>query len=169
MGLTCFLWNNPHSSLEVTFVAAFRSTNRRRFGFTLIEVLIVIVVIAILSMLVIPQAMAARRQAKEAQLRGNLKQLRDAIERFEATTAAWPPALSDLMAADGDAISANFDGRGGYVDRLAFDGPYLLTGDGQLPQDPFTGAADWDYDNSTGDVHSTSTLVGMDGEAYSTW
>jgi prepilin-type N-terminal cleavage/methylation domain-containing protein len=143
--------------------------DRRRFGFTLIEVLIVVTIIAILSILVIPRATAARRRAKEAQLRGNLKQLRDGIERFEATSAAWPPALSDVMAANGAAISANFDGRGGWVDRTAYDGPYLLTGDGQLPKDPFTAAADWDYDNTTGTVHSSSTLTSLGGTAYNTW
>ncbi len=143
--------------------------DRRRCGFTLIEVLIVVTIIAILSILVIPRATAARRRAKEAQLRGNLKQLRDGIERFEATSAAWPPSLSDVMATDGGAISADFDGRGGWVDRSAYDGPYLLTGDGQLPNDPFTAAADWDYDNTTGAVHSSSTLASLSGPIYNTW
>ncbi len=138
-------------------------------AFTLIEVLIVIVVIAILSMLVIPRAMAARRQAKEAQLRGNLKQLRDGIERFEATTAAWPPSLEDLMATNGADISSDFDGRGGSVDRSAYDGPYLVTGDGGLPKDPFTENADWTYDNTNGSVHSSSTLVSINGVPYNTW
>jgi len=142
---------------------------KRRLGFTLVEVLIVITVIAILAMLVVPRVMAARRSAKEAQLRGNLKQLRDAIERFEATSAAWPPSLVDVMAPNGDAISAAFDGRGGWVDRTAYDGPYILTGDGSLPKDPFTDAADWNYSNVTGDIHSSSTLVARDGSAYNTW
>lgn len=138
-------------------------------AFTLIEVLIVIVVIAILSMLVIPRAMAARRAAKEAQLRGNLKQLRDGVERFEATTAAWPPSIADLMAPNGSGISADFDGRGGWVDRTAYDGPYLVTGDGNPPKDPFTDAVDWTYDNTTGSVHSNSTLASISGTPYNTW
>ena len=150
-------------------MATSRWTLRRRFGFTLVEVLIVITVIAILSMIVIPRAMSARRRAKEAQLRGNLKQLRDAIELFEATMAAWPPSVADLMAANGSGISADFDGRGGWVDRTAYDGPYLVTGDGQLPHDPFTQAADWNYDNASGSVHSSSTLTAIDGTAYNTW
>ena len=148
---------------------AIRQIGRRRCGFTLIEMLIVITVIAILSMLVIPRAMAARRQGKEAQIRGNLKQLRDCIERFEATTAAWPPSLADLMASNGSAISADFDGRGGSVDRNAYDGPYMVTGNGLLPNDPFTKACDWVYDNSTGDVHSASTLLSVNGSPINTW
>jgi len=142
---------------------------RHRQGFTLLEVLIVITVIAILSMLVIPRAMAARRRASEAQLRGNLKQLRDAVERFESTTGAWPPALPDVVAVSGAAVSADFDGAGGCVDRSAYDGPYLRTGDGSLPVDPFTGVADWRYDNSTGAVHSNSALTALDGTAYNAW
>ncbi|MFB3881457.1 MAG: type II secretion system protein [Armatimonadota bacterium] len=141
----------------------------RRCGFTLIEMLIVITVIAILALLVVPRAMGARRKAKEAQLRGNLKQLRDGIERFEATTAAWPPTLSDLMASSGSDISADFDGRGGSVDRTAYDGPYLVTGSGAIPPDPFTGAQDWSYDNATGEVHSSSTLTSITGSAYNSW
>lgn len=141
----------------------------RRRGFTLLEVLIVITVIAILSMLVIPRAMAARRSAQEAQLRANLKQLRDAIERFEGTTAGWPPSLTDVMATDGSAISADLDGRGGGVDRAAYDGPYLQTGNAQIPPDPFTGLRDWAYDNSTGAVHSNCDLTAIDGSHYNTW
>ena len=138
-------------------------------GFTLIEVLIVIVVVAILAMIVIPRVMAATRRAKEASLRANLKQMRDSIERFEANTAAWPPALTDLLAADGASISADADGRGMSVDRSSYDGPYLVSPDGNLPTDVFTGAADWNYNNSTGEVHSSSTLAAIDGTDYSTW
>ena len=143
--------------------------SRRGLGFTLIEVLIVMVVIGVLALIVIPRAVAAVRRGKEASLLGNLKQTRDAIENFEAHTACWPPALSDIVASNGAAISSDTDGAGGWVDRSAYDGPYLRTPDGNLPTDPFTGAADWTYDNSTGAVHSGSTLLARDGTAYNTW
>jgi prepilin-type N-terminal cleavage/methylation domain-containing protein len=146
-----------------------RLVRDKRTGFTLIEMLIVIVVIAILALIVIPRLMGAARRSKEASLRADLKQLRDAIERFEGSCAAWPPALSDIMAANGTAISADADGRGISVDRAGYDGPYLVTSGGQLPKDPFTGASDWTYNSSTGEVHSSSTLAGLDGTTYSTW
>jgi len=142
---------------------------RRRGGFTLIEMLIVIVVIAILAVIVIPRLMGAARKAKEAQLRANLKQLRDAIERFEGACAAWPPTLADVMAANGAAVSADADGRGISVDRNGYNGPYLVTGSGVLPVDAMTGASDWTYDNTTGEVHSSSALAGTDGTAYALW
>lgn len=143
--------------------------NNRRAGFTLIEVLIVIVVISILALIVIPRLMAAGRKSKEASLKANLKQIRDAIEQFEANTAAWPPNISDIMAANGAAISADSDGRGMSVDRTAYTGPYMITGDGSLPKDPITTAADWNYNSATGEVHSSSTLSALSGATYSTW
>ena len=141
----------------------------RKCGFTLIEMLIVITIISVLAVIVIPRVAAAGRRGKEASLGADLKQLRDAIERFEANTAAWPPSLADLMAANGNAISSDTDGRGMDVDRRGYDGPYLRTGNGTIPADPFTAAADWNYNNSTGEIHSRSTLTALNGTAYSTW
>jgi len=138
-------------------------------GFTLIEMLIVIVVIAILAVIVIPRLLGAARKAKEASLRADLKCIRDAIEQFEANTAAYPPELADLMVATGSAISADADGRGMSVDRSAYTGPYLKTPDNSLPDDPFTGEPDWNYNNTTGEVHSSSTLASLSGVAFSTW
>ena len=143
--------------------------DRKSKGFTLIEMLIVIVVIAILALIVIPRLLSAGRRAKESALRGDLQQLRNAIQHFEADCGAWPPALTDLMVANGAAISAAVDGNGITVDRTGYKGPYLRTGHGNLPNDPFTGAADWVYDNSLGDVHSNSALVALDGTNYNTW
>jgi general secretion pathway protein G len=150
-------------------MVCYSTVKRRQWGFTLIEMLIVITIIAILAMLVVPRLLAAKRHAKEVQLAGNLKQIRDSIERFEATTGAWPPSLVDIVAASGVAISADLDGAGGYVDRAAYDGPYIIAINGVLPLDPFTEATDWNYDNTTGAVHSSSTLSGLDGSHYNTW
>ena len=87
------------------------SHGTRKRGFTLIEVLIVITVLAILALIIIPRMASASRRGREASLRADLKQMRDAIERFEANTAGWPPALTDIMVADGTSISADVDGQ----------------------------------------------------------
>ena len=150
-------------------VSGWIAASRRRSGFTLIEVLIVLLIISILAMLVIPRLLSARRKAKETQLSGNLKQLRDAVERFEANVGAWPPALTDVIATNGSAISGDSDGRGGHVDRKSYDGPYMVVPNSSLPVDPFTGAADWAYDNATGAVHSNSSLAALNGIAYNAW
>jgi prepilin-type N-terminal cleavage/methylation domain-containing protein len=138
-------------------------------GFTLLEVMITIVVIAIIAVIVIPRLLYVSLRARESTLREQLQGLRKQVQHFEADCGAWPPALTDLMAANGAAISADVDGNGISVDRDGYRGPYLRTGDGGLPPDPITGAANWNYDNTTGEVHSASALAALDGTNYNTW
>lgn len=135
-------------------------------GFTLIEMLIVIIVIAILAMIVIPRLLGAGRKAKESALRGDLQQLRNAIQQFEADCGDFPAALTGLMTAP---AAGSAGGNGIALDTVAWKGPYLRTPDNNLPKDPFTAAADWTFDPPSGDVHSASTLTALDGTAYSAW
>jgi general secretion pathway protein G len=143
-----------------------RMIKRDSRGFTLIEMLIVIVVIAILALIVIPRLLGAGRKAKESALRGDLQQLRNAIQQFEADCGDFPSAISQLMTAP--AAGSN-GGNGIALDVGAWKGPYLRTPDNNLPADPFTGSADWTYTATSGDVHSASTLTALDGTAYSAW
>ncbi|NIM04138.1 MAG: prepilin-type N-terminal cleavage/methylation domain-containing protein [Armatimonadetes bacterium] len=135
-------------------------------GFTLIEMLIVIVVIAILALIVIPRLLGAGRKAKEATLKGDLHQLRNAIQQFEADMGDYPAALNQLVATT---APSGTGGTGIDLDSQGYQGPYLRTPDGGLPKDPFTAAADWTYTATTGDVHSASTLTALDGTSYSAW
>ena len=142
----------------------------QRHGFTCIETLIVILVIAILVMIVIPRLVTAGLKAKEAMLRGDLYQLRNAIQRFEADCSRYPNTLDELMTRPGDVPDAgdvDFDILKTGV--VAWYGPYIRTPDGMLPQDPFTTKAGWSYDPKTGEVHSSSTLTAINGELYNTW
>jgi general secretion pathway protein G len=140
----------------------------KRTGFTLIEMLIVIVVIAILALIVIPRLLGAGRRAKEAALRGDLHQFRNVIQQFEADMGDYPAALDQLVAAK-DSPPSGSGGSGIPLDGSAYRGPYLRNPDGGLPRDPFTSAADWDYTPSTGEVYSSSTLMALDDTAYSSW
>ena len=144
----------------------YRMLRKKNRGFTLIEMLIVIVVIAILALIVIPRLLGAGRKAKEATLKGNLHQLRNSIQQFEADMGDYPAALTQIVATT--APSGN-GGTGVALDSQGYQGPYLVTPDGNLPDDPFTGAGDWTYTPATGAVHSASTLTALDGTAYSSW
>lgn len=135
-------------------------------GFTLIEMLIVIVVIAILALIVIPRLLGAGRKAKEAALKGDLHMLRNAIQQFEADMGDYPATLDQLVATT---APTGTGGNGLDLDPEGYQGPYLKTADGNLPVDPFTGAADWDYTETDGQVHSASTLSALDGTSYSAW
>jgi general secretion pathway protein G len=135
-------------------------------GFTLIEMLIVIVVIAILALIVIPRLLGAGRKAKEATLKGDLHQLRNSIQQFEADCGDYPATLAQLVATTDPSGNG---GTGIALDSAGYQGPYLRTPDGGLPKDPFTTAADWSYTATTGAVHSASTLTALDGTSYSAW
>jgi general secretion pathway protein G len=144
-----------------------RMVNRKSKGFTLIEMLIVIVVIAILALIVIPRLLGAGRKAKEASLRGDLHQIRNAVQQFEADCGDYPSSLDELMNAP---AAGTTGGTGVALDVTGWQGPYLRTADDLLPKDPFTDSStSWSYTASTGHVASGSTLTAINGEAYSTW
>jgi general secretion pathway protein G len=135
-------------------------------GFTLIEMLIVIVVIAILALIVIPRLLGAGRKAKEATLKGDLHSLRNAIQQFEADLGDYPATLAQLVATTKPTGNG---GSGISLDSNGYQGPYLRTPDGGLPVDPFTGTNTWTYTATTGEVHSASTLSALDATSYSAW
>jgi len=143
-----------------------RMVSRKHKGFTLIEMLIVIVVIAILALIVIPRLLGAGRKAKEATLRGDLHQIRNAIQQFEADCGDYPLLIGDLQTEPG---AASIGGTGIMLDVVGWQGPYLRTPDDNLPVDPFTALVDWEYTPATGHVQSASTLTALNGQAYSTW
>ena len=66
-------------------------------GFTLIEVLIVVTLIGILVAILVPQYKYSVLRAKEAVLKENLFQLRDAINKYYFDKKKYPAALEDLV------------------------------------------------------------------------
>lgn len=71
----------------------------RRVGFTLIELLVVMAVIATLLTLALPRYFGSIDKSKEAVLKENLFQLRDAISRYHADKGKYPETL-DALATD---------------------------------------------------------------------
>ena len=69
----------------------------QRPGFTLIELIVVLAVVATLLTLAVPRYFASIDRAKEAVLKENLNQMRDAIGKYYADKGRYPESLEALI------------------------------------------------------------------------
>lgn len=128
---------------------------RKGRGFTLVELLVVIVVLAVLAAIVLPKFMNSSQRSKESALRSDLKVVRNAISMFQADTGKYPNSLADLAETDKTAVKV---AGGATVSATDWHGPYLEA----VPTDPITGGA-FTYTAATGKVSSSSTDSTVDG------
>ena len=68
----------------------------KRRGFTLIELLVVLAIIATLLTLTLPRYFGSLDKSREAVLKENLFQMRDAISRYAADKGRYPESLDQL-------------------------------------------------------------------------
>jgi general secretion pathway protein G len=127
---------------------------RDQAGFTLIELITVVGIVAILAAIALPNYRVAIIQAREAVLKENLFQLRDMIDQYYIDKGQYPATLESLV-----------------------EDSYLR----KLPEDPITRAPDWlevfsdpDPDRpgeppGVYDVHSASEMLSLTGTPYSEW
>ena len=143
-------------------------------GFTLIELIVATAILVILTGMALPLARVAIKREKERELRFDLWQMRDAIDRYKDAadrqafqikvgTEGYPPDLDTLV--------KGVDANGKKIRFLR-----------KVPVDPMTGKAEWgmrsvqddpDSDSWGGqnvfDVYSQALGTAMDGTKYKEW
>ena len=128
---------------------------RAKRGFTLVEILIVVVILGILAAIVIPQFSQASTDAKANSLMSDLQTLRSQISLYKIQHNDKVPALVDVqldVSAVGTGALTGYtdvDGDIDAKDATHIYGPYLLT----VPVNPFTGTNTVGATNASGWVY----------------
>jgi general secretion pathway protein G len=121
-------------------------------GFSLIEMLVVISMIAILISIAVPMYNQSITRSKEARLRQNLKVLNEAIDNYSLDKKKAPQSLDDLVP--------------GYIKSIPDD----ITGSNTWVTEPEDPQDAWDPNQlGIGSVHSGSDQESSSGEPYSSW
>ena len=122
---------------------------KKHCGFTLVELMVVLTIIALLLSVVVPDYIGRVRRAEEAVLQENLNLMRDALDKHFADAGRYPGALEDLVSKR-----------------------YLRA----IPKDPFTQQSTWvtvaPLDPQKGgvyDIHSSAKGTGSNGKPYERW
>lgn len=147
---------------------------RREAGFTLIELIVATMILIILTTMALPLARVTIRREKEKELRRDLWEMRDAIDRYKdaadrgafrtkVDSQNYPPDLETLVKGE--------DVQGKKLRFLR-----------KIPVDPMTGNTDWGLRSmqddpqsdswggqSVFDVYSKSLGTGLDGTKYKDW
>ena len=70
---------------------------KKNRGFTLVELMVVLTVIALLLSVVVPDYVGRMKRAEEAVLQENLAVMRDALDKHYADAGKYPTNLEDLV------------------------------------------------------------------------
>src|SRR5688500_14298714 len=95
-----------------------KSRSSYRVGFTLVELLVVIGVVAVLIGLLLPAMGRAREQAKAVKCASQLRQVGQAIQSYANVNLGWIPAWSGWHVVGGDGTGLDQPGEG-WTEQLA--------------------------------------------------
>ena len=124
-------------------------------GFTLIELIIVMAIIAILASIAVPSYLSSMKAAKEAVLKEDLHVMRSAIDSYTMDKQKAPQSLDDLVQA-------------GYLKAIPTD-PITHSDQTWVTNTSDTYESVDESEPGIDDVHSGSQETGSNGQMYSTW
>ena len=158
----------------------FRARSQR--GLTLVELVSVSAIVLVLASVAIPVGHTIVKRQKEMELRQALREIREAIDRFQVDAQRFPGIRTQHL----DATNEE-----GYPEELEWLVEGVDIGDEagtvikylrRMPRDPMTGEPEWATRSSRDrpgslfsdginifDVRSTSDKVSLDGTPYSDW
>ncbi|OYY49358.1 MAG: type II secretion system protein G [Methylophilales bacterium 28-44-11] len=126
------------------------SYTQRKMGFTLVELLVVLSILALLLSLAYPKYFSSVERAQDAALKQTLNTVREGIDKYYADTGKYPDSLEELVEKK-------------YINKLPLDPITDSTTTWVLdqPEPPLEGMV---YD-----IHSGATTKAKDGSPYSEW
>ena len=129
--------------------------NRNEAGFTLVELMIVMLIIGVLAAIAIPSYMASIKSAREAVLKEDLHVMRQAIDSYTMDKEKAPQSLDELV-------------QNGYLKEIPMDPMTHSTTTWVTNTDDSLQSVD-QSEGGINDVHSGSDQNGSDGQPYSSW
>jgi len=124
-------------------------------GFTLVELLVVMTIIAVLMAIAIPKYKASVKAASEAALHEDLQVMRQAIDAYTMDKQKAPQSLDDLVSS-------------GYLRSVPVDPMTRQSSTWNTTSDDTLSSID-QTDGGITDVHSGSQETASDGSKYSSW
>lgn len=97
------------------------SRKRRSAGFTLVEIMVVVIVLAVLAATVIPQFIGTTTDAKISAAKANISELESALERFYVQMDRYPTTAEGLQVLVDPPASDAPQWRGPYVKQIRSD------------------------------------------------
>ena len=138
-----------HYTFNITHVS-----RARRRGFTLVELMLVIVLIGVLAAMVVPRLAGRTEQAKIARARSDIASIGLALDLFELDTGKYPSALEALTVKDPPS-DLNDDAK------ARWKGPYFKKK--EPPKDPWGRAYTYTRESQHNQDYDLSSL-GPDGQ-----